>query len=456
MKEREPDLVKFVPEMIDQVMINDSPYLVMRNVVYGYTKPRVLNVKVGQPSDFQKMCYQPYGIRIAGYTGDNTIRRSVPQSWNDMVAYFKSYIKDKETNTSHYDNIPYWLMILRELQVAMAKQSTFRFHTSSLLFVYDAVDDAPQKPMLYLIHMSHTVVKQPPPASAGADGSAGAAPAEPSAKARAPGQFGFSAQRYDHFFSFGLKNLERVLEEIHSKFVNRHAVFLCRHGFRVDYGDLTWVGNSPYPHDPPLSKEGLRQAQDLAKRLRYENISCIVTSPFSRAIQTAKAIAGDLGIKYVVEPAFAEFMSVTNRKNIPTLDPQFSQDEMMDPQYQKSCESLTLENWDSMCLRVHEALWKLSKSYSRIAIVSHRSTFQALLSVILGSQFKNQLQFASITSLLPSPSEIGWKIDHLNSYSHLSAVLKTPDHNPNYAAGTLAYKDMITGADGKILPSGYN
>jgi len=331
-------------------------------------------------------------------------------------------------------------MILRDLQVAMAKQKTFRFHTSSLLFVYDAVDDAPQKPMLYLIHMSHTAIRDPSPASA----------------VKAPGQFGFTAQRYDHFFSFGLKNLERVLEEIHSKFVNRHAVFLCPHGFRVDYGDLTWVGNSPYPHDPPLSKEGLRQAQDLAKRLRYENISCIVTSPFSRAIQTAKAIAGELGIKYVVEPAFAEFMSVTNRKNIPTLDPQFSQDEMMDPQYQKSCESLTLENWDSMCLRVHEALWKLSKSYNRIAIVSHRSTFQALLSVILGSQFKNQLQFASITSLLPSPSEIGWKIDHLNSYSHLSAVLKTPDHNPNYAAGTLAYKDMITGADGKILPSGYN
>ena len=264
------------------------------------------------------------------------------------------------------------------------------------------------------------------------------------------------ATRYDHFFSFGLKNLERLLAEIHSKFVNRHAVFLCRHGFRIDYDDLTWVGNSQYPHDPPLSKEGLRQAKDLAKRLRFENVACIVTSPFSRAIETAKAIAEELGIKYVVEPAFAEFMSVTNRMNTPALDPKYSHDEMMDQHYERSCESLTLENWDSMCIRVHEALWKLSKSYNRIAIVSHRSTFQALLSVILGSQFKNQLQFASITSLLPSPSEVGWKIDHLNSYSHLSTVLKTPDHNPNYASGTAAYKDMITGADGKILPSGYN
>ena len=437
MKEREPQLVRFVPEMIDQIMVNDTPYLVMRNVVHGYAKPHVLNVKVGEPSDFQKMCYQPYGIRIAGYTGDSGIRRCVPQSWNDMVAYFKSFIKDKETNTSRYDNIPYWLMILRDLQVAMAQQKTFRFHTSSLLFVYDAVDDAPQKPMLYLIHMSHTTINGSGSSSSVAS-SMGAVP------------------RYDHFFSFGLKNLERVLEEIHSKFVNRHAVFLCRHGFRVDYGDLTWVGNSPYPHDPPLSKEGLSQARDLAKRLRFENISCIVTSPFTRAVQTAKAIAEELGIKYVVEPAFAEFMSVANRKNIPALDPQYSQDELRDERYVKSCDSLTLENWDSMCIRVHEALWKLSKSYNRIAIVSHRSTFQALLSVILGSQFKNQLQFASITSLLPSPSEVGWKIDHLNSYSHLSAILKSPDHNPNYAAGTLAYKDMITGADGKILPSGYN
>lgn len=45
-RERESQLQPFVPEVFDQVVINDVPYLVMRNLVHGYTKPRVLNVKV--------------------------------------------------------------------------------------------------------------------------------------------------------------------------------------------------------------------------------------------------------------------------------------------------------------------------------------------------------------------------------------------------------------------------
>jgi broad specificity phosphatase PhoE/predicted dehydrogenase len=436
-REREPQLLPFLPEVFDQIVINDVPYLVMKNLVHGYAKPRILNVKVGEPSDFQKMCYQPYGIRFVGYTGDKIIRRSVPQSWNDMIGYCKDYIKDREANTSRYDNIPHWVKRIRELQEAMAKQQSFRFRATSLLFVYDAVDDAPQKPTVHLIDMARTAIIGGPGGAGGAD----EAPAAPTP---------------DHFICFGLRNLARILEDIHGKFVNRHAVFLVRHGFRIDYGDLTWVPNSPYPHDPPLSAEGLRQARDLAKRLKYENIDAIVTSPFSRAVQTAKIIAEELHVKYVVEPAFAEFMSVTNRKGVPTLDPQFSRDELMDDTYQQTVDRLSLENWDSMCGRVHEALWRLSRLFKRIAIVSHRSTFQALLSVILGDKFKKQLQFASITSLLPSPNEVGWRIDRLNSYSHLSAILHSPEHNPNYAAGTAAYKDMIVGADGKILPSGWN
>ena len=56
----------------------------------------------------------------------------------------------------------------------------------------------------------------------------------------------------------------------------------------MDYSDLSWVPNAEYPHDPPLSREGMRQAHDLAKRLVHENIEVVVSSPFGRAMMTAK------------------------------------------------------------------------------------------------------------------------------------------------------------------------
>ncbi|KAH3756266.1 phosphoglycerate mutase [Pelomyxa schiedti] len=420
-RDKLPELEKFIPKMYDHVMMSGVPYIIMRNVTEGYLKPRVLDLKVGEPSDMLKVPGQPYGTRVAGYTG-GTISRHAVQTYTDIIAFLKEFIKDKETNSYRYELIPKWLARLRELKPVLETQTEFRFRAASLLFVYDSLDNEPQKPMVYLIDL---------------------------------GRAQENSGKVDHMFCFGLRNAIRMFEEMHSKFTSRHAIFLCRHGFRVDYEDLTWVPKATYPHDPPLSDEGIKQAEDLALRLKTENIDVIVSSPFTRALHTAKIIAEILNVKYVVEPALAEFMSVTNRKGVPALDPTMTTGPLVDSTYKKVFKQITLENWESMCDRVYQGIVKLSRTYKRMAIVSHRSTFQALLSVILGDKFKKQLQFCSITSLLPSASsDAGWAIDRLNSYAHLRRVLESPEHNPNYQ--TVAYKDMIVGADGKILPSGWN
>lgn len=352
-----PGLEGYVNKVIRVTDINGAPYFEVANLLAGYKNPRVMKVSVGESGDRDAIGYQPYGLRCEGYTGNRVIRKGVPQSWDDLVSYIKSFIKDKEANTSLYDNIPYWLIKIHEIQRALAGQRAVHFYGVSLLVIYDGVFDAPQKPTVCLTGFSRCV--ENPPAAAFPD----------------------------HLLLFGLNNMCKVLVDVHQKFIKRHAVFLCRHGYRIDYGDLTWAANSPYPHDPPLSEEGLRQASDLGKRLKYENISLIVSSPFRRAIQTAKAIAQTLNVKYVVEPAFAEFISVLNRRNVPNLDPQCEEDDdLVDPSYTGIIEGIKLEDWDSMCERVHEALWKLSKLGKRIAIVSHRSTFQALFTVILGDK----------------------------------------------------------------------
>eukprot|EP01105_Mastigella_eilhardi_P017439 TRINITY_DN4004_c1_g1_i3.p1 TRINITY_DN4004_c1_g1~~TRINITY_DN4004_c1_g1_i3.p1 ORF type:complete len:1157 (-),score=308.35 TRINITY_DN4004_c1_g1_i3:359-3766(-) len=342
MKERLPALKQYIPKIYDQVRVNDVAYLVMKNLLEGYVNPRVLDLKVGEPSDLHKIPNQSFGIRVAGYTNDNFSRRAV-QSYNDIVSFFKDFLKDRELNSYRYEEVPYWLERLRGLKQVFEEQTEFRMCAASLLFIYDSVDNEHQKPTVVLIDM---------------------------------GRAKENSRRVDHMFCFGLRNLITMLEEIHRLFTSRHAIFLCRHGFRVDYEDLTWVPKATYPHDPPLSSEGMRQAQDLAERLKYENIDAIVSSPFTRALHTAKIMAEILHVKYVVEPALSEFMSVTNRRGIPNLDPTMTTGPLVDSSYKKIFKNITLENWDSMCERVHESLVRLSRTYKRIAIVSHRSTFQ--------------------------------------------------------------------------------
>lgn len=352
-----PELASHMNTISGATTIGGEPYFEFPNLLTGYRNPRVMKVSIGESLARDTIGYQPYGVRCDGYTGNKIIRKGVPQSWDDLVSCIKSFIKDKEANTSLYDNIPYWLITLHDIQRALAKQRAVHFYGVSLLIIYDGVFDAPQKPIVYLTNFAKCVENPP------------------------------NAMFPDHLLLFGLKNMCKALVDVHQKFIKRHAVFLCRHGYRIDYGDLTWAVNSPYPHDPPLSVEGLRQARDMGKRLKYENINLIVSSPFRRAMQTAKAIAQALNVKYVVEPAFAEFISVTNRRNVPNLDPVNTiEDDRVDPSYTGILDDIKLEDWDSMCERVHEALWKLSKLGKRIAIVSHRSTFQALFTVILGDK----------------------------------------------------------------------
>ena len=89
-----------------------------------------------------------------------------------------------------------------------------------------------------------------------------------------------------------MKYTKNSLTDTQSSYAGLESLFLhqhFRHGFRVDYEDLTWVPKATYPHDPPLSSEGIKQAEDLAQRLITENIEIIVSSPFTRALHTAKA-----------------------------------------------------------------------------------------------------------------------------------------------------------------------
>ncbi|EMS13842.1 phosphoglycerate mutase [Entamoeba histolytica HM-3:IMSS] len=411
------ELKKFLPEYHGKVEINDTVFISMGDLTEGYTNPKVLDIKLGQTCTISKMEQQPFGFKVVGSISDP---KNACFSWDDLYSTVKKYLKDNKENFCRYEVLPSLIKQLNELLTIANTFTGVQFKQVSLMLIYDAIDNASQKPTIHLLDFQKSVI----------DEKAG----------------------IDHYFCFGISSLIKLLQSVHDYYTSRHCVFLCRHGFRLDYTDLTWVPNAKYPHDPPLSSEGIQQAKDLAKRLKHENLDIIVSSPFYRATQTAKFIAEELGIKYVVEPAFGEFLSINNRKAVPDLDPTpLEEDNAMDRSFTPLGGVLSLETWDSMQERVHTSLNAITKKYHRVAIVSHRSTFQALLSVIVGHKFKYPLDFASVTSMVPAKGSTGWVIDRINMFSHLTVFTESPYYNPNYAAKN--YNDMIIDDNGAVHDS---
>jgi broad specificity phosphatase PhoE len=72
-------------------------------------------------------------------------------------------------------------------------------------------------------------------------------------------------------------------------------IILIRHG-ETDYNrEKRWQGWI----DIPLNRQGIRQARNLAKRLKSELVDAFYTSDLKRSVHTADLIAEELGIKLV-------------------------------------------------------------------------------------------------------------------------------------------------------------
>jgi broad specificity phosphatase PhoE len=83
-------------------------------------------------------------------------------------------------------------------------------------------------------------------------------------------------------------------------------MILVRHGqseFNVVYSQTRI---DPGIHDPRLTEEGRRQALLAAERLATRGLTMILSSPYTRALQTAQIIAGELDLPIAIEPMVRE------------------------------------------------------------------------------------------------------------------------------------------------------
>lgn len=86
-------------------------------------------------------------------------------------------------------------------------------------------------------------------------------------------------------------------------------VWIARHANRLDFVNPDWFLTAERRYDPPLSDDGMVQAQQLAKRLKTEYISHIFASPFLRTVQTANAVAEALNLSIKLETGLSEWLN---------------------------------------------------------------------------------------------------------------------------------------------------
>lgn len=96
-------------------------------------------------------------------------------------------------------------------------------------------------------------------------------------------------------------------------------IWLARHGNRYDFVRPDWFATARRPYDPPLSREGIVQAQELANRLRQERIDRIFCSPYLRAVQTAAPVATALGLPLSLEHGLGEWLNPNWMRSQPQL-----------------------------------------------------------------------------------------------------------------------------------------
>ena len=197
-------------------------------------------------------------------------------------------------------------------------------------------------------------------------------------------------------------------------------VILIRHGQTAWNKQEVFRGRA----DIPLDEVGLRQAEAVAEALAAEQITRVMTSPLSRAVKTAEALAASRQIVPVVMPAFIDMdfgewegqQHAVVREQFPELYAAW-RDRPQEVQFPGG------EDLEAVRLRAGAALDELVEQYpgETMAIVSHRVVNKLIICHILGLDNSHFWQIKQDTACLNRFRAIGggYVLDCLNDTCHM-------------------------------------
>ena len=159
-------------------------------------------------------------------------------------------------------------------------------------------------------------------------------------------------------------------------------LILVRHGESSGNRDRIFATS---PHDLPLTELGYRQANEVAKRIgELFRPKLIVTSVYLRASETARIIAGALGLPIEVEPQLKEREIGSHRGR--SYD-SFLTESDYDPQHPWAWKPHGGESFVDVRARVAPVLDRLAALHPDrdVVVVSHGGVMTALWAHVAGS-----------------------------------------------------------------------
>ncbi len=169
-------------------------------------------------------------------------------------------------------------------------------------------------------------------------------------------------------------------------------LFLTRHG----QTDWNTAGRYQGQSNTPLNETGLRQAEQIAKRLSSETIHAIYSSDLSRAANTAQTIADfhSLEIKKDSrwrELSFGDWEGLTYQE-MSAHSPNLFEAWMKDPLMISTPNGETLAR---LAERVKAAFDEIKEEHAdqTVLVVAHSGSLQSLLAVTLGVDLNRYWQF---------------------------------------------------------------
>jgi broad specificity phosphatase PhoE len=201
-----------------------------------------------------------------------------------------------------------------------------------------------------------------------------------------------------------------------------HFVFL-RHGESIGNAQSRWQGQSDYA----LTEKGRSQARALAERWQAEKVKfdAVISSPLSRARETAEIVAAALDIGVEFDPILLE-------RHIGEMEGLTADEVRKRPQppYVTPYDPIGGEgegDW-ALFLRAGQALHGLlRRPPGSYLIVSHGGLLNQLMNAIIGiaphvdpSGVRFRFENTAFARVIYYPHQHRWSVDALNDRAHLS------------------------------------
>ncbi|MEH1943650.1 MAG: histidine phosphatase family protein [Nostoc sp.] len=204
-------------------------------------------------------------------------------------------------------------------------------------------------------------------------------------------------------------------------------VWIARHANRLDFVNPDWFLTAERRYDPPLSDDGMVQAQQLARRLKKEKIAHIFASPFLRTVQTANAVAEALNLPIKLETGLSEWLNPVwmteepERLSTPALAELFPR---IDTSYTSRIAAKYPETREKVRERSGQTARCLATEFlpEHILLVAHGASVLGGAMGLVGEIAKTEVK-ASLCSLVKVVrQEPEWLLELTGDTSHLTHI----------------------------------